>query len=98
MAICPQVFSPDLIVGTPFFVCTSMVAAKLGIPYVTMAPGAFIVSLLLLFRKPTSCRPDLPRLVCASFCSTDMALGSTYLTGSVPVLPMTKMCLPVQMA
>ena len=39
MAVWLQEYGPDLIVGTPFFVCTSMVAAKLGVPYVTISPG-----------------------------------------------------------
>ena len=34
-----QEFSPDLIVGTSYYICTSMLSAKLRIPHVTIAPS-----------------------------------------------------------
>ena len=68
MAVQLQEYSPDLIVGTPFFVCTSMVAAKLGVPYVTIAPGDFMPTPSMHLRKATSCRLDLPHGRYASYC------------------------------
>ena len=34
-----QEFNPDLVVGISVYICTSMLSAKLGVPYVTVTPG-----------------------------------------------------------
>ncbi|CAL5223535.1 g6067 [Coccomyxa viridis] len=37
-----QEFSPDLVVGISVYICTSMLSAKLGVPYVTVTPGGLM--------------------------------------------------------
>ena len=37
-----QEFKPDLLVGISYYVCTAMLSAKLGIPYVSVTPGEHV--------------------------------------------------------
>ena len=87
-----------MIVGTPFFVCTSMVAAKFGVPYVTIAPGDF--------HKPPFRPCALPKRHILQTRSVTRALRIILLesniirihlpSGVLTVLLMTEIRLPMQ--
>lgn len=65
-----QAFQPDLIVGVSFYVCTSMLSAKIGVPYVTVAPSEIGLSSLCL-RVAHQHMQRIQPLHCLEECATD---------------------------
>ena len=95
MAVCLQDFSTDLIVGTPFFICTSMVAAKLGVPYVTISPGAFINSPFCSLEKAHVQDSFATRVLRSKLLGIDTILIKSP-CGFLPVLHIPTASLPMQ--
>ncbi len=66
-SVCMQGFNPDLVVGISVYICTSMLSAKLGVPYVTVTPGKPDIARHLCLHHIASyhdpmCSRDTPRV------------------------------------